>query len=94
MGGPLDLKLTKTRDSKLVKTRYIKVKTTQAGGENTTVAHFSAKEIVAMLQYGSQYTFYRVYNAKEVDPRVERTRDPWQRIKDEELEIDSIGLKV
>lgn len=93
-GAPLDLKLIKKRNSQLVKTRYIEVKTTQGGEKNAAVAHFSAKEIEMMLQYRKQYALYRVYNAKESEPRIEKTTDPWEKINDNKLNIESIGLRI
>lgn len=89
----LDLKLIKRRNGKLDKTCYIEVKTTEAG-EDTTTAHFSREQVEKMIEHRREYALYRVYGAGKRNARVGITKDPWGKLKNEELHISSIGIQI
>ncbi|MDO8953338.1 MAG: DUF3883 domain-containing protein [Gammaproteobacteria bacterium] len=88
---PLDLKVTKTLPGDRIKTRYIEVKSTTS--DRAFSAHFSAQEVKTMLEHKKDYTVYRVFNAGIPLPRIEKLKDPLQKILDGTLST-SLDVKM
>lgn len=88
----IDLMVVKNKIG-AVKEQYIEVKTTTS--DKVHKASFPASEWQAMLIYKEKYNIYRVFNAGQSENvRIEKIKNPLEKILQGELEIESMQLKI
>ena len=91
-----DITIIKAQDGEVTK-HHIEVKGTTSNTEHA--AEITHNEFLKMLKYSKddtkRYSIFRVYNAGKAERvRIEKIKNPLEKILNKELEVNSLNLKI